>query len=54
MRRYGKKLLLSSGDLSAFLGCRHAFALDLLALDNKMDQLIKPDPTLSTCGGLYE
>jgi len=37
MRRYDNQLLLSSGDLVAFLGCRHASALDYRNLDEKLE-----------------
>ena len=37
MRRYDNQLLLSSGDLVAFLGCRHASALDFRALDEELE-----------------
>ncbi len=45
MRRYEGTLLLSSGDLVAFLGCRHASALDYRALDEDLDDA-DDDPTL--------
>ena len=45
MRRFENNLLLSSGDLVAFLGCRHASALDYRALDEELDDA-DDDPTL--------
>jgi predicted RecB family nuclease len=45
MRRFDNKLLLSSGDLTTFLGCRHASALDLRALDEDLETTA-PDATL--------
>lgn len=46
MRRHEERLLLSAGDLVTFLGCRHATALDLRALDEPLEKSA-PDPTLS-------
>ncbi|MCF8506808.1 MAG: TM0106 family RecB-like putative nuclease, partial [Caulobacter sp.] len=37
MRRFDDRLLLSSGDLVTFLGCRHASALDHQALDEDLE-----------------
>lgn len=46
MRRLDGRLLLSSGDLVAFLGCRHASSLDFRALDEDMETS-DDDPTLA-------
>ena len=45
MRRFDGNLLLSSGDLVTFLGCRHASALHLRALDEDLETA-PPDATL--------
>jgi uncharacterized protein len=45
MRRFADELLLSPGDLVAFLGCRHASALDYRALDEELETA-DDDPTL--------
>ncbi len=45
MRRTDGQLLLSSGDLTTFLGCRHASALDCRALDEDLPTAA-PDATL--------
>ncbi|KIL96893.1 Superfamily I DNA and RNA helicase [Paramagnetospirillum magnetotacticum MS-1] len=45
MRRFNDDLLLSSGDLTTFLGCRHASALDYRALDENLETAA-PDATL--------
>ena len=45
MRRFDNQLLLSSGDLTTFLGCRHASALDHRALDEDLETTA-PDATL--------
>lgn len=45
MRRHEGKLLLSAGDLNAFLGCRHASALARLALDGEIAAPDEADAT---------
>lgn len=45
MRRFDENVLFSSGDLTTFLGCRHASALHLRALDEDMEKAA-PDATV--------
>ena len=46
MRRFEERLLLSPGDLVAYLGCRHASTLDWQDLADGLENTAEDDPTL--------